>query len=67
MKYFYCYSLELKNFLKLQNIHYIKEEQHTNGNKCWIFKGTDNLNHYLTIWNDYKVFINNKEQGGIKC
>lgn len=57
-KYFYCYSLKLKNFLKLQGISYYYEAKHSNGNRYWTFISSNQLNEALTNWNKYKqIFI----------
>lgn len=61
-KYFYCYSLKLKNFLKLQDIRYYYEAKHSNGNRYWIFISSDELNEALTDWNKYKQIFY-KERG----
>ena len=53
-KYFYCYSLKLKNFLKLQGINYNYEAKHINGNRYWVFMSCDMLNKALDDWNIYK-------------
>lgn len=55
---FYCYSYQLKNFLKLRNIPYITETTHKNGNKCWIFKRDEEFNKQLDAWNEYKKIFN---------
>lgn len=61
-KYFYCYSLKLKNFLKLQGINYTYVAKHNNGNKYWTYIPSGELNNALDNWNIYKkIFI---EKGG---
>lgn len=61
-KYFYCYSYQLMNFLKLQNEHYIKIGKHSNGNKYWVFLPSERLNNNLTKWNLYKKAFPQKEK-----
>ena len=56
--YFYCYSLKLKNFLKLQGINYYYVARHRNGNRYWTFIPSKELNNALSDWNKYKqIFI----------
>ena len=52
--YFYCYSYNLKNFLKLQGIFYIHQFQHNNGNRYWVYKSSSQLNEALSQWDVYK-------------
>lgn len=52
--YFYCYSYDLKNFLKLQKIFYVCQYKHRNGNKYWLYRSSNKLNSALTQWNLYK-------------
>lgn len=52
--YFYCYSYNLKNFLKLQGIFYTHQYKHTNGNRYWVYKSSSQLNKALTKWDIYK-------------
>lgn len=57
-KYFYCYSLKLKNFLKLQGINYSYQSKHNNGNRYWTFISSNELNKALNDWNKYKqIFV----------
>lgn len=58
---FYCYSYQLKNFLKLRNVPYITTKTVKNGNTCWIYKRDAEFNKHLDAWNKYKeIFCNNK-------
>lgn len=60
--YFYCYSLQLKNFLKLQGFTYLVQTKHKNGNRIWLFKSTPQLNESLTKWNKYKYVFGLSEE-----
>lgn len=51
---FYCYSLQLKNFLKLQGLSYVDRSLHRNGNHYWTFEYSDRLGDALNNWNEYK-------------
>lgn len=58
---YYCYSYQLKNFLKLNGISYIEQKRHKNGNRYWIYKKSEKLNQALTNWNLYKQVFSAKE------
>ena len=61
MKYFYCYSYKLMQFLKLQGNRYEIKKFHNNGNPYWVFKNFNGeINDSLQKWNEYKQFINNE-------
>lgn len=51
---FYCYSLQLKNFLKLQGLSYVNKGLHKNGNHYWTFDYSDKFGGALDKWNEYK-------------
>lgn len=54
-KYFYCYSIQLKNFLKLQGISYDRRFRHNkSGNQCWVYEENELLFQALLNWNEYK-------------
>ena len=54
-KYFYCYSIQLKNFFKLQGISYESRFRHNkSGNQCWVYIEDDQLANALLDWNEYK-------------
>lgn len=58
MRYFYCYSYKLMNFLKLQGKHFICKAQHPNGKPYWIFQNYNGeLDNALQQWNEYKKFL----------
>lgn len=60
-KYFYCYSIQLKNFLKLRGLTYEKRERHVNGNYYWMFVFTPELKNELENWNRYKKIFKEGE------
>lgn len=61
MTYFYCYSYQLKNFLKLQGINYRYRAKHSNGNRYWAYPSSNQLNIALTNWNKYKKIFGKEE------
>ena len=61
-KKFYCYSLGLKNFLKLQKINYTNRSKHIKtGKYFWIYPSSEALDKALANWNVYKEIFG-KEQ-----
>lgn len=60
--YFYCYSIKLKDFLKMNGLQYIRRGKHTNGNYYWMFAKSQLLNDKLLLWNEYKKFLDNLGQ-----
>ena len=57
-KNFYCYSIQLKNFLKLQGISYDRRFRHNkSGNQCWVYEENELLFQALLDWNEYKKFF----------
>jgi hypothetical protein len=53
---FYCYSIQLKNFLKLQGINYECRGRHSkSGNLYWVFPNSPALDEALLCWNKYKL------------
>lgn len=59
-KVFYCYSIQLKNFLKLQGLRYEGKGKHKNGNTFWTFISSDELNAALAKWTVYKAHFEKK-------
>lgn len=54
-KQFYCYSIQLRNFLKLQGINYDSRGRHKKtGNQFWIYHNSLALDKALDNWNIYK-------------
>lgn len=52
---FYCYSLGLKNFLKLQKLNYDSRGRHTKtGKYFWIYSSSEALDKALANWDIYK-------------
>lgn len=52
---FYCYSIQLRNFLKLQGINYINRGRHKKtGYQFWIYNNSEALEKALDNWNIYK-------------
>ena len=45
---FYCYSYKLMKFLNLLNERYLYAYNCSNGNTCWVYKNTIELNDKLT-------------------
>ena len=54
---FYCYSYKLMKFLNLLNERYLYAYHCSNGNTCWVYKNTIELNDKLTQWNKVKKII----------
>lgn len=53
---FYCYSIQLKNFLKLQGINYETRGRHLkSGNFFWVFPNSSSLDEALLLWDKYKL------------
>lgn len=62
MKDFYCYSIQLKNFLKLQGLQYSRRGIHYKTKKTfWVFPPSARLDNALSSWNDYKDFMKRRE------
>lgn len=54
-KQFYCYSIQLRNFLKLQGINYSNKGRHKKtNNQFWIYDNSKALEKALDNWNIYK-------------
>lgn len=52
---FYCYSLGLKNFLKLQKVNYDSRGRHVKtGKYFWVYSSSEALDKALADWNIYK-------------
>lgn len=50
-KVFYCYSINLKNFLLKHGERFIAKDVHKKSNKTfWVFIGTDRLNKLLELF-----------------
>lgn len=61
---FYCYSIQLKNFLKLQGINYETRGRHRkSNNQFWVYSNSSALDEALENWNKYKqTFWKEKEK-----
>lgn len=56
--FFYCYSLQLLRFLKLQGISYIYKSKHKKtGNTFWVFNRDAALDKSLEAWESYKKYF----------
>lgn len=55
---FYCYSIKLKDWLKLNGLYFIERRQHKNGNLYWTFEKNELLDKALTDWSKYKKIFN---------
>lgn len=53
-KYFYCYSIKLKDFLKLRGLQYESRRKHPNGLNYWTFVKSPRLSEELAMWEVYK-------------
>lgn len=54
-KNFYCYSIQLKDFLSLQGIRYITCSRHyKSGNRFWVYPNSTALDDALVKWDLYK-------------
>lgn len=50
-RYFYCYSYNLKCFLKSNGLSFITAAVNMNTHKkYWVFEGTEELNKLLDVW-----------------
>lgn len=50
-RYFYCYSYNLKRFLKSNGLSFITAAVNMNTyKKYWVFEGTEKLNELLDVW-----------------
>lgn len=59
---FYCYSIQLKNFLKLQGINYEFRGKHKKTNNWfWVFANSRELNIALEKWIRYKDYFKEGE------
>lgn len=55
-RYFYCYSYNLKEFLKSNGLRYISASVNSNTQKkFWVFEGTNELNRLLSVWSSKKL------------
>lgn len=55
---FYCYSIKLKDWLKLNGLYFIGRRQHKNGNYYWMFEKNELLDKALLDWDIYKKIFN---------
>lgn len=54
-RYFYCYSYNLKCFLKSNGLSFITAAVNMNTQKkYWVFEGTEELNKLLDVWKTRK-------------
>lgn len=53
-KIFYCYSIKLKDWLKLNGLQYKSKRKHPNGNYYWTFVKDEALDKALTDWDKFK-------------
>ena len=56
--YFYCYSIKLKDWLKLNGLQYTERRIHTNGNYYWLFQKDEHLDQALKDWDKFKKIFN---------
>lgn len=62
-KKFYCYSIQLKNFLKLQGINYLYCSRHyKTGNHFWVYDSSLALDRGLANWAAYKKMFKKGEK-----
>jgi hypothetical protein len=55
-KYFYCYSVRLKDFLKSQGLSYITKAINTHSGKPYfMFEKSDFLDGAIKKWNEVKI------------
>ena len=55
-RYFYCYSYNLKEFLKSNGLRYVAASVNSNTQKkFWVFEGTNELNRLLSVWSSKKL------------
>lgn len=55
MKYYVCFSNNVKYFLKIKNIRYVSDGVHdVTGKKFWRYERNAELDIALTEWNDFK-------------
>lgn len=64
-KYFYCYSVRLKSFLKAFGVEYITKgiNPHTN-TMYFMFERSDKLNAILSFWGTCKTNFDNYPDSG---
>ena len=50
-RYFYCYSYNLKEFLRSSGLRFVAASVNMNTQKkYWVFEGTEELNRLLDVW-----------------
>jgi hypothetical protein len=55
-KYFYCYSVRLKDFLKSQGFNYITKAINPNSKRPYfMFEKSKNMDMAIEKWNNIKV------------
>ena len=59
--YFYCYSIKLKDWLKLSGLQYNQKIKTKSGKYCWLFERGEELDAALSGWEKYKQIFNCKE------
>ena len=56
--YFYCYSIKLKDWLKLSGLQYNQKIKTKSGKYCWLFERGKELDAALSGWEKYKQIFN---------
>ena len=56
--YFYCYSIKLKDWLKLSGLQYNQRIKTKSGKYCWLFERGKELDAALSGWEKYKQIFN---------
>jgi Domain of unknown function (DUF5659) len=55
-KYFYCYSVRLKDFLKSKGFNYITKALNPNSKKPYfLFEKSEELDKAIIRWNEVKI------------
>ena len=56
--YSYCYSIKLKDWLKLSGLQYNQKIKTKSGKYCWLFERGEELDAALSGWEKYKQIFN---------
>jgi hypothetical protein len=55
-KYFYCYSIKLKDFLKSRGFNYINKALNPNSKRPYfLFEKSKELDKAIELWNSIKI------------